>query len=321
LHRHAVLSSVEVETSGQLRQTEAPSVIEYLPAPQSVHASEPVTCLCFPAEQAVHALPVYPVLHRHAVRSDMEVETPGHAKHTDSNLAASVTENFPSPQSVHAPEPVTCLYFPAEQAVHALPVYPALHWHAVRFDVEVETPGHAKHTDSNIAASVTENFPSPQSVHAPAPETGLYFPAAHAVQDALPVYPTTHRHEVRSTEEDEYKKQLKQTSSTTAATETEYLPEPQSVHAPVPVSDLYFPAKQAVHSLPVYPALHLHEACPIVEVECPGHNRHAVSVVAPTVAEYLPTGHSVHCPVPTNGLYFPATQGVQSPVVCPRSHS
>jgi hypothetical protein len=40
-------------------------IAEYLPAPQSVHAAEPVAVLYFPAKQAVHATPFgpeYPVL-------------------------------------------------------------------------------------------------------------------------------------------------------------------------------------------------------------------------------------------------------------------
>jgi hypothetical protein len=45
----------------------APVVVRYLPAPQSVHESEPITSLYFPAVHGVHAPPfgpVYPGLHR-----------------------------------------------------------------------------------------------------------------------------------------------------------------------------------------------------------------------------------------------------------------
>jgi hypothetical protein len=37
--------------------TVAPTVVEYVPAPQSVHAAEPVAILYFPAAHAVHVFP------------------------------------------------------------------------------------------------------------------------------------------------------------------------------------------------------------------------------------------------------------------------
>ena len=49
----------------QVEPVVAPRVPEYVPAPQSLHAAEPVAVLYFPAKQAVHATPSgpeYPVL-------------------------------------------------------------------------------------------------------------------------------------------------------------------------------------------------------------------------------------------------------------------
>ena len=42
-------------------QTDAPVLVEYVPAPQSVHAALPLVVLYFPATQAVHRPPSGPV--------------------------------------------------------------------------------------------------------------------------------------------------------------------------------------------------------------------------------------------------------------------
>lgn len=54
-----------------------------------------------------------------------------------------------------------------------------------------------------------------------------------------------------------------------------------------------------MHTSPrfVYPVLHVHVA----------------EVLAPTLAEYKPTGHSEHEADPVMSLYFPATQAEHSP--------
>ncbi len=65
----AVLAAAELEDAGQLEHVlsaEAPGVVEYLPAPQSMHEAAPVTALNFPAPHARHVLlfgPVWPALH------------------------------------------------------------------------------------------------------------------------------------------------------------------------------------------------------------------------------------------------------------------
>ena len=45
--------------------------------------------------------------------------------------------------------------------------------------------------------------------------------------------------------------QVKQAASAVAAIVVEYFPEPQFVHESAPVTDLYVPATQAMHVLPV----------------------------------------------------------------------
>ena len=60
----AVLPGGECEFAGQLKQeptAEAARVAEYVPAPQSEHAAEPIPFLYFPAAHSEHASPSAPV--------------------------------------------------------------------------------------------------------------------------------------------------------------------------------------------------------------------------------------------------------------------
>ena len=56
---------------------------------------------------------------------------------------------------------------------------------------EIELLGHARQVADAVAAVVVEYVPDPQSVHAAAPVTVLYFPASHAAHGPPlgPVYP------------------------------------------------------------------------------------------------------------------------------------
>ena len=115
----AVLGLGELELLGHARQVaaaEAPVVVKYVPAAQSVHAAEPVKLLYFPATQAVHVPPsgpVKPTLHVQAARAVLglcELELPGHATQVDSSVAPAVGEYFPAAQFTHA---LATLYVPA----------------------------------------------------------------------------------------------------------------------------------------------------------------------------------------------------------------
>ena len=60
----ARLAAGELESEGHARHVAravAPTVVEYVPDPQFVHASVPVVFLYFPAVQAVHTPPFGPV--------------------------------------------------------------------------------------------------------------------------------------------------------------------------------------------------------------------------------------------------------------------
>ncbi len=71
---------------------------------------------------------------------------------------------------------------------------------------------------------------------------------------------------------------------------------------------------------PLYPALATHaliSVLPVGEVELVGQDVHTASEVAATTAEYFPVPQSVHGPVPVDGLYFPARQAVNAPLIGP----
>jgi ABC-type cobalt transport system substrate-binding protein len=76
----------------------APTVTEYEPTPQSVHATLPLTVLYLPATHAVHtppSAPVNPALQVQEVISVLETgafEFRGHVKHVDEALAPTVVE-------------------------------------------------------------------------------------------------------------------------------------------------------------------------------------------------------------------------------------
>jgi hypothetical protein len=172
-----VLELGELELEGQAKHTDdvvAPTVPEYVPAPQSVHATLPIPVLYLPAthpEQTPPSGPVNPALQVQAPLVELElgeVELEGQARHTDDVVAPTVPEYVPTPQSVHATLPPIVLYFPATHAAQVPPfgpVNPALQEQAL-MDVlelgELELEGH--------------------NVHAALPLVDLYLPATHPEQ-------------------------------------------------------------------------------------------------------------------------------------------
>ena len=85
--------------------------------------------------------------------------------------------------------------------------------------------------------------------------------------------------------------QVKQAEDALAATVTEYVTIPQSVHATLPTLALYLPATQAEQtppSGPVNPALQLQEPTAELEIgafEFEGQAKHVDDVLAPAIPE------------------------------------
>jgi hypothetical protein len=112
----------------------APTAVEYLLSAHSVHAAAPMTALNFPAKHATHVPPfgpVDPMLQRQlpitVFPAPVVPELDGQLWHLVSAIAPISAEYLLTAQSVHGASPVTPLYFPATQAIHAPPfgpVYP-----------------------------------------------------------------------------------------------------------------------------------------------------------------------------------------------------
>ena len=302
-------------------------VSRYLPAPQSVHSTEPTVSLYFPHAHAEHALPsvpVYPAWHWQLVRRLVplgDCELLGQEMHVLSVEAPVVVEYVLAPQAVQvlaADAPAVVEYLPASQSVHVL---------------------------ATEAPVLVRYLPAAQSVHPTEPISSLYFPAAHAahVSPSAPVCPAWQRQLVRrilplrdcefggqemhvSAVEApgvveyvlapqsmqvpvieapavmEYfpEAQFVQVLATEAPVVTRYLPAPQSVHPTEPISSLYFPASHAVHVPPlppVYPALHwqlVKALLPGREIEFSGQGLHAAE---PELALNSPARHRIQvCP-------------------------
>ena len=140
---------------------EAPSVIEYLPAPQFVHvlaADAPVLMRYLPAAQLVQVL---------------------------AKAAPVAAEYLPAAQPVHAAAPMSVLCVPAthaEQGPPSDPVYPLLQRQSRAAALplgELESAGHAAQVEAKAAPTAAENALAAQSVHAAEPEAALCFPATH----------------------------------------------------------------------------------------------------------------------------------------------
>ena len=177
--------------------------MEYSPATQLLHAASPGANLYFPATHSKHvppSAPDEPALQTQAVDTELpasELEFVGHPRHVLASSAPTYTEYVPIAQSVHAPDPVSALCFPATHWVHVPPSgpdEPALQVQAVDTELpasEFEFVGHAKHVEAWLAPGDTEYVPISQSTHAVDPASVLYFPASQNkhVSPSKPVDP------------------------------------------------------------------------------------------------------------------------------------
>jgi hypothetical protein len=105
------LPAGEEEFDGQAMHAEAPTAVEYVPAPQSVHAADPVDAVYFPATHPVHvppAGPINPALQVQLAKAELpagELEFDGHAKQVDTDEAPAVVEYVPAKQSMLRVDP------------------------------------------------------------------------------------------------------------------------------------------------------------------------------------------------------------------------
>ena len=185
----------------------APTDVEYVPAEQSLHTTDPVDALYFPVTQAVHVPPSSPddpALQVQLVKAALpavELEFDGQALHVElaeaptdveyvpapqlvHKVAPVSVEYVPAPQSVHRADPVNVLYFPFTHAMHMLPSgpeKPALQVQLVKAALpagELELDGQALHVELAEAPTAVEYVPAGQAVHDVCPVATPYFPAA-----------------------------------------------------------------------------------------------------------------------------------------------
>ena len=276
----------------------APVAAEYLPAPQSVHALEPVTVLYLPAGHELHAPPsgpVYPML-------QMQLVTAGEAVcdcefgtrtlqliHELSNEMPSPGWNVLTPQSVHTVSPDSFPYFPAAHRVQKLAPPPEYFPRSQLLHVE----------------PCNENLPATQSKHM----SRLFAPAS----DDLPA--AQERHVIADI----------------CAIAPEYFPAVQSVHTWSPLLAPYFPAGQLVQLVaPVLPtklpvAHSVQKEAPLAENEPPLHSAHAASDVALAASENLPAPQRLQTDTPA-ALNRPAPQSAHAdapalPANLPAAHA
>jgi len=175
---------------------EAPSVVEFLPAPHSVHVlfvEAPAVAENLPAPQSVHVLAAEAPMSMRYLPSK-------HSMQMLAEEALSVTEYLPASQSVHTPEPISILYLPAthgKQGSPSCPVNPLLHRQLDEAELpleEIESAGHAAQVSAAVAAVVVRYFPVLQLVHTAEPMSILCCPFSHAVHVSPfpPVNPGLH---------------------------------------------------------------------------------------------------------------------------------
>jgi hypothetical protein len=203
----AALPAGELELDGQALHFElsaAPSVVEYVPVPQSVQVAVPVNALYFPATHCVHEPPfdlVDPVLQVQLVKAALpagELEFDGQAMHVELTWAPTAVEYLPAPQFmqaalpageyVPAPQfvqvavPVNVLYFPARHGSHGPPfgpVDPALQVQLVpltelRRAGELEFVGQSVHLSSGEATFQEATNPDETTLGSDSNSTCMY---------------------------------------------------------------------------------------------------------------------------------------------------
>jgi hypothetical protein len=272
----------------------APVAEEYVPAPQSVHAADPVVTLYFPVTHAAHGSPsgpVDPTLQVQFTKAALpagEFEFDGQTLHVELAEALTAVEYVPATQSEQVADPVDSLYCPARQAEQVPPSGPENPASQVQF-VKSKLPSGELEFDG-------------QSLHV-VPVNVLYCPATHAAHGppSGPVDPVLQVQLVKAalpSGEVEFDGQTLHVELAEAPTAVEYVPATQSEQVAVPVNDLYCPARQAEQvppSGPENPASQVQlvkSTLPSGELEFDGQSLH----VFPGNSLYCPGLHALHFP-------------------------
>ncbi len=212
----AELATDELELVGQVMHVEeivAPVLVEYVPAPQSVHTALPLVVLYFPATQPVHVPPSGPV---NPALQGMDTQ----AVFDELPLG----EVVPAGQVMHALAPTIDEYAPARQFVQTFTLVAAV------------TPEYlpTEHPVQALVPVAVVYVPARQFGQAAAPSTPEYFPTAQYEQETVLVdaanLPTA---------------QFVQTFTLVAPVALENFPDIHPVQALIPIAAEYFPGSQS----------------------------------------------------------------------------
>ena len=139
----------------------APVVVRYFPAPQGVQAWFPCIFLYFPSSHAIHVPPFGPVNPRLQIQTTNSILPPGDTEpdgqfvHAPTPVAPTIVEYELMPQSIHVL---------GEEATKVVEYLPAVH---------------STQELATVAPLNARYFPAPQAVHAWLPCVSLYFPVSH----------------------------------------------------------------------------------------------------------------------------------------------
>ena len=161
-------------------------------------------------------------------------------------VPAPGAEYFPAGQVVHGAAPASGLYFPAAhgaQGPPSAPLCPAPHLQSVTRVLPLGELADSGQLEQAPAPGA-EYFPAGQVVHAAAPASGLYFPAAHGAQGppSAPLCPAWHLQSVARVlplGELEACGQLTQAAAVDAPRAAEYLPALHAMQPSVPDRDQF----------------------------------------------------------------------------------
>jgi hypothetical protein len=262
--------------STQELATVAPVVVRYFPAPQGVQAWFPCISLYFPVSHGIQVPPFGPVNPRLQIQATNSILPPGDTEpdgqfvHVPTPVAPTIVEYELMPQSIHVL---------GEEATKVVEYLPAVH---------------STQELATVAPVVVRYFPAPQGVQAWFPCIFLYFPSSHAIQ-VPPFGPVNPRLQIQATK------------AILPPGDTE--PDGQFVHVPTPVAPTiveYELMPQSIHVLG-------EEATKVVEYLPAVHSTQELATVAPVVVRYFPAPQGVQAWFPCIFLYFPSSHAIHVP--------
>ena len=298
--------------TGQSRQVAEPCARANLPCAHILHLLRLFSFANWPGAHLTHSrmpvpaatLPLPHALHAPAPKFSINLPT-GHLRHA----ARPTPENLPGWHSKHLCIATAAAMLPFPHVVHEPAPYPGMNL----------PRGHFRHI---VPPPTLVKWPGVQGSHSVVSAELANFPLGHAVQPELPAnFPARHPEQVvLAAAEKKPGSHPWQSGCPLAA----YLPPGQSAQRVAPASGAKRPPMQCTHfaAFANIPAAHLMQLSFFLPGTAPV--AHALQLMAPLMAEYLPSVHTMHL-LPDFALKRPAVQGLQrndpGSAVAPISHA